>query len=132
MTKLAPLIAIVDDDESVGRALRRLLKSAGYDVATYTSGDDFLCALDRMPPSCVLLDLHMPIADGFWVQKRLAELHSEAPVIILTGHDTAAARDATMQGGAAAFFTKPVDGQKLIDAIDRVLTERDAAKPPDS
>ena len=65
MTKPRPLIAVVDDEESIRKALTRLLQSAGLDVETFTSGVTFLASIANRRPDCVVLDLHMPAMNGF-------------------------------------------------------------------
>jgi len=111
------LIAVLDDEESVRRAIQRLLRSAGFEVLTFASGDEFFKAFDTVEPACLVLDLHMPVPDGFEIQSRLRQMKSSLPVIVLTGHDSPQSRDRVMNAGASAFLRKPVDGQALLDAI---------------
>ena len=85
MSKVRPLIAVVDDDKSVGKALNRLLRSAGLNVETFGSGAEFLKSLQNHSPDCVVLDLQMPQVDGFEVQSRLAQTGVHLPVIAITG-----------------------------------------------
>ncbi|HSP94149.1 MAG TPA: response regulator, partial [Thermoanaerobaculia bacterium] len=73
------LVAIVDDEESVRRAIGRLMRSAGIDVETFPSGAEFLQSLETHSPDCVVLDLHMPGLNGFEVQARLKEAKSRLP-----------------------------------------------------
>lgn len=113
----APVIAVVDDEKDIRLALHRLLRSAGFDVLTYASGEEFLRHAETMAPQCVLLDLHMHGGSGFDVQQSLANAKSRIPVVILTGNDTQANRAYALANGADAFLTKPVDDEMLIDAI---------------
>jgi FixJ family two-component response regulator len=117
VNKVPPLIAVVDDDKSVGKALNRLLRSAGLTVETFVSGSEFLKSLEDRTPDCVVLDLQMPQVDGFEVQSRLAETGAHVPVVIITGCDTPGACERAMERGATAFLRKPVDGKVLYDAI---------------
>ena len=117
VTKARPLIAVVDDEEPVRKALMRLMCSAGLSVETFGSGAEFLKSLDTRLPDCVVLDLHMPQMDGFSVQVSLGRKCAALPVIILTGHDLPQARERAMQGGASAFLRKPVLDRTLLDAI---------------
>ncbi len=112
------LVAIVDDEESVRTALRRLLRSAGLDVQTFATGSEFLESLKPGRPDCVILDLHMPQINGFAVLSRLKELHNEVPVVAITGHDTPEARERALAGGAKAYLRKPVDDKSLLSAIE--------------
>jgi FixJ family two-component response regulator len=73
MTKARPLIAVVDDEQSVCVALQRLVRSAGMDVETYSSGEEFLQAVQTHQFDCVLLDLHMPKVNGHEVLSRLTQ-----------------------------------------------------------
>jgi len=122
VTKTRPLIAVVDDEEPVRIALRRLLRSAGLDVETFPSGVEFLESLLTRRPDCVLLDLHMPLMNGFEVQARLAESSAPVPVVIITGHDSTETRDRALAGRPVAYLRKPVNDQTLLDAIELALT----------
>lgn len=110
-------VAIVDDEESVRRALHRLLRSAGLIVDTYPTGAAFLESLGDRQPDCVLLDLHMPGLSGFDVQARLNAMTAHPPVVIMTGHDSVEAHDRAIAAGAAAFFRKPFRDEVLLEAI---------------
>jgi FixJ family two-component response regulator len=113
----APLIAIVDDEESIRRAIGRLIRSAGLDAVAYSSGDEFLEKLSDRRPDCVVLDLHMPKVDGFSVQSWVSRADLKIPIIVITGRDTPETEARVMQNGAFAYFRKPVDGDALLDAI---------------
>jgi FixJ family two-component response regulator len=117
MSKAQPLVAVVDDDESVGRALNRLLRSAGLKAETFVSGSEFLKSLEDHAPDCIVLDLQMAHVDGFEVQSRLGQTGQSMPVIVITGRDTPAAYERATQGGAIAYLRKPVDDKALLDAI---------------
>ncbi|HEY7117679.1 MAG TPA: response regulator [Tepidisphaeraceae bacterium] len=123
MSKTQPLIAVVDDEESVRRALRRLICSAGLDVEAFTSGDEFLGSLARRLPDCVILDLHMPQVSGFDVQARLTQQRRRLPVIVITGRDSDEVRQRALDGGAVAYLRKPVDDQTLLDAVAHALVD---------
>jgi FixJ family two-component response regulator len=115
------LIAVVDDEESVRKALRRLLRSAGYAVETFASGAEFLESVRDHEPACVVLDLHMPQVNGFEVQASLAQAGARVPVVILTGHDTPEARERVMAQGAKGYLRKPVDDVALLAAINAAV-----------
>jgi FixJ family two-component response regulator len=121
-------IAVVDDEPSVSRAIKRLIRSAGMDVDTFSSGAEFLRALADRAPDCVVLDMHMPELTGSDVQARLAQLGSKVPVVIITGHDVPEARARAMAAGARAYLLKPVDDMLLLGAIaDAVLPSQGPA-----
>ena len=119
------VIAIVDDDPSAQQGLRSLLRSAGFQVESFASAQQFLA---RPPtaeaPSCLLLDLQMPGLSGLDLQRRMAEVGLEIPIVFLTGHGDIPASVQAMKAGALEFLTKPFDDEKLLRAIDEAV-ERD-------
>ena len=121
MTRTKSLIAIVDDEEPVRKALRRLLRSAGMDVKSFPSGVEFLESLTTEWPDCVVLDLHMPVMNGVEVQAQLAGLRVSVPVVIITGHDSDETRALALAGFPVAYLRKPVNDQLLLDAIALAL-----------
>jgi FixJ family two-component response regulator len=121
VTKTRLLIAVVDDEEAVRIAIRRLLRSASMNAETHSSGAEFLESLKEHQPDCVVLDLHMPQVDGFAVQARLAATGSRVPVVVITGRDSPGSRERALAGGAAAYLRKPVDDQALLEAINHAV-----------
>lgn len=121
MTNARPLIAVVDDDEPIRKALGRLLRSFGLKVESFPSGAEFLESLSTHKPDCLVLDLHMPGVNGFEVQDWLGESDMEVPVVIITGHDSVETRERAMKAKPIAFLRKPVNDQVLRDAIDLAL-----------
>lgn len=121
MTRTKSLIAIVEDEEPIRKALRRLLRSAGMDVKSFPSGVEFLESLTTQWPDCVVLDLQMPVMNGFEVQARLAELRVSVPVVVITGHDSDEMRALALAGFPVAYLRKPVKDQLLLDAIALAL-----------
>jgi two-component system response regulator FixJ len=121
MSQPPPLIAVVDDEESIRRALDRLLRSAGFAVETFASGAEFLRSVLDHRPACVVLDLHMPELSGLDVQLFLTRDRVQVPVIMVTGHETPEARARLMARGAAACLRKPVDDKVLLAAIEDAI-----------
>ncbi|MCG2595456.1 response regulator [Ramlibacter sp. XY19] len=121
MPAASSLVAIVDDEESVRRALGRLLRSAGFDVQTFASGVEFIHSLARSSPQCLVLDLRMPHMTGFDVQGALLEAKANVPVVIITGDDSLESRELTLGRGARAYLRKPVDEAMLLDAIQNAI-----------
>lgn len=117
MTDRAPLVAVVDDEDNVRLALRRLLRSAGFDVLAYESGSEFLRHVARSLPDCVVLDIRMPGPSGFEVQATMAAQQLTIPVVVVTGNDSRESQQEAMDRGADAYLCKPVDGDALIDAV---------------
>lgn len=122
MSASALLVAVVDDEESVRKALRRLLRSAGMQVETFSSGQEFLNSLTSHQPDCLLLDLHMPGLTGLDVQCRLAAAKTRLPTIIITGHDQPGVANEALSAGASAYLTKPADERVLLEAITRAVS----------
>jgi len=123
MKRDACLVAVVDDEESVRKALGRLIRSAGYGVEMFDSGAEFLQSLQRRRPDCVVLDLRMPQVNGFELQLALKRSGADVPVVIITGDDTAGNRERALRQGALAFLRKPVDDAQLIDAIQGAISD---------
>jgi FixJ family two-component response regulator len=118
MGKLKPTAAVVDDEESVGRAIKRLLRSVGIEAEVFTSGDAFLDTLSSVPsyqPDCVVLDFQMPGTNGLEVQRQLAG--RGMPVIIITAHDDAGVREQVLAAGAVGYLRKPFNGSVLIRTV---------------
>jgi len=125
------VVAIVDDEEPVRHALKRLMISAGFGVKAYASGADFLASLASSRPHCVILDLHMPVMSGFEVQAKLRQSNPEVPVVVITGNDTSESHGRALAEGAASYLRKPVDDQELIDAVESAVARaRAGAHPP--
>jgi FixJ family two-component response regulator len=133
MSNAKPLIAIVDDDESVCRALKRLVRSLGMNAETFASGQQFLDFIKAMPsfhPDCVVLDVQMPGLNGLEVQERLATNGNPLPVIFITAHDDAIPRERALAGGAVAFVRKPFQDELLINTLHEALNRSTDGKPP--
>jgi FixJ family two-component response regulator len=118
------VIAIVDDDPSVRGSLQRLVRSAGWKAESFASAQEFLACPRTDAPSCLVLDLQLPGLSGLDLQKRLAEVGLEIPIVFLTGHGNIPASVQAMKAGAVEFLTKPIDEQDLFRAIQEAI-ERD-------
>jgi len=117
MSKDCPLIAVIDDERAVRKALERLLHAAGLTVETFSGGGEFLAALDEHQPDCAVLDLNMPGVSGFDVLQQLAAVGSRLPVIVLTGNNSASVKECALGAGAASFHLKPIGDLVLLGAI---------------
>ena len=117
MIEATPLIYIVDDDKSVRKSLKRLMKSAGLKAKTLASAEDFLNSGYQDNPGCLILDVRMPGLSGLELQKQLAATGSKLPIIFITAHEDEKAYNAAMAAGAVAFLQKPFDDQTLLSAI---------------
>ena len=116
-----PVIAIVDDDPSVREGLHSLIRSAGCSVETFASAQEFLARPRAKAPSCLILDLQLPDLSGLDLQKRMAAMNLDIPIVFLTGHGDIPASVRAMKAGAVEFLTKPVDEQDLLRAIEEAI-----------
>ena len=124
MGSIVPYIAIVDDEEPVRKALKRLLRASGLDAESYASGQDFLEAAVLREPDCVLLDLHMPRMSGLQVLRALQAARRALPTVIITAHDAPETREQCLAAGASAYLRKPLEEHELLDTITAALGAR--------
>jgi FixJ family two-component response regulator len=122
-----PLVYAVDDDPSFLRAVSRMLRSAGFQVAAFHSAADFLAHRRRNPaiPGCLLLDLKMPGLGGLDLQVINAHEAEPLPVVFLSGQGDVPSSVRAMKQHAVDFLTKPVGAEDLIPALRRAFA-RDA------
>lgn len=121
MTPLPATVHVVDDDDSVRRALGRLLASAGYHVALFASPLELLRDYRPETPGCLLLDVTMPDMNGLELQRLLAERDCHLPIVFLTGTGNISMSVEAMKGGATDFLTKPVDDEALLKAVGQAF-----------
>ena len=107
------LVAIVDDDASVCRALARLVRSLGCATVIYASGEALLLGAATAPPDAVLLDLHLPGLRGPALLAALKDARIAARIVVMTGLDRPGSREACLGAGAAAYILKPVRRDEL-------------------
>ena len=119
-----PVVHVVDDDESFLRSVTRLLRASGYEVAAFSSVEDFLERRDQALAGCVVTDLQMPRRSGLDLQEALARTRHPLPVVFLTAKGDIPTTVRAMRGGAEDFLTKRAPRTKLLAAIDRAV-ERD-------
>jgi FixJ family two-component response regulator len=127
LNNFKPLIAIVDDDKSVCRAVRRLVRSLGMDAETFASGQEFLDLLEAMPsfkPDSLILDVQMPGLNGLDVQARLTISGHRVPVIFVTAHDEVGIRERALAAGAVAFLRKPFTDELIMKTLQEALKNR--------
>lgn len=123
------LVAIVDDDSAVRAALGNLLKSIGYRILGFASGEEFLASPHLADIGCAVFDIKLKGISGFELQERLAATRPDIalPVIFITGFGDAAMRERALRAGAVAFLRKPVDVDALLGQLHDVLNGADAA-----
>jgi len=112
-------VAVVDDDESFGRSLSRLIRAAGMQPITYPSAEAFLADAKHPTFDCLVLDVYLGGMSGIELGQRLAIEGRLAPFIILTAHDDPDTRARAEAAGCAAFFGKTESGADVLAAIRR-------------
>ena len=115
-------VYIIDDDESVRRALKMVMLAADLDAKTFDSGQAFLQSDFRRHGTCLVTDFKMPGIDGLGILRQLTKLGKRIPVIFLTASDSSEDRKRAISSGAIGFFRKPVDDQALLDTIQWALS----------
>jgi FixJ family two-component response regulator len=110
-------VYIVDDDESIRKALKRLLKAAGYDALTFASAEDFLDSTSGRGGGCLVLDIRLPGITGLDLQEKLASEGGKYAVIFMTAHDNPKWQERARKAGAVAYLKKPFNEHSLLDAI---------------
>lgn len=114
-------VYVVEDDTSLRIAMRRLLRSAHYNVLTFASAEEFYGSDFKTSPGCLLLDIRLPGISGFELQAQLLESGIRMPVIFITGQDHAGMEEYARQLGASTYLRKPVDEETLLAAIRQAL-----------
>ena len=112
-----PVVYVVDDDESLRKALTRLLHAAGYEVQAHASAGDFMLADRDGRRGCLLLDIKMPGPSGLTLQEALSKEEEPLPVIFLTAHGDVPTSVRAMKAGAVDFLTKPIKREVLLNAV---------------
>ncbi len=113
------IVAVIDDDESIRRALVRTLGAAGMEVLAFSSAKEFLAVVKNDRVSCVVSDLRMPEIDGLHLQSALAERMPDVAIVFVTGHGDVPSTVQAMKSGAVDFLEKPVRRADLLEAIAR-------------
>jgi FixJ family two-component response regulator len=128
MTDTDPIVFIVDDDDSVRKALTRLIKSVDLTVETFASADDFLKRDSHNGPACLVLDIRMPGLSGLDLQDELVAAGRTLPIIFVSAHGNIPLSVRAMKAGAVDFIEKPFEDQALLDAINQSLKKDRQAK----
>ena len=118
MPNATRLVSIVDDDRSIRRALRRLVRSAGFAPETFASAEDFLGSASLILTACLVLDIHLNGGmTGFELQAQLKVDGVVIPIIFITADDGVSIRERVHASGAVGYLCKPFDDHLLIEAI---------------
>ncbi len=111
-------IYIVDDDESVCRALKFLVMSYGFSVEAFASADDFFNNVSHEAQGCLIMDIHMPGLNGWDAQQKLKKTGYQLPLIIISADKNGNPKDRALKQGALGFLQKPFNDQELIELIE--------------
>jgi len=128
MVQSHPLIAVIDDEDTICRALKRLLVTSNLDVMTFSSAELFLQSLALSRPDCVVLDLHLPGMNGLDLLKWMSREDLHIPTIVITGQDEQRSRASCLGAGALDYLPKPLDHQRLLQAISEALLRSRATR----
>lgn len=132
MTEPAPVVVIVDDDQSFRTFLGRLVGTIGLKAILYASAEEFLAARPPDGPACLVLDVQMPGLSGLDLQRELVRSGHQLPIVFITGHGDIPMTVEAMKAGAVGFLTKPLRNQDLLDAIkEGISLDREARQRRD-
>ena len=125
-------VAVIDDDESFCRSVRRWLRAATFGAAVYPSAEEFLADPDNARFACLLVDVQLGGMSGLEMQRRLVAQGNRTPVIFVTAYDDPAAISEALEIGCVAFLRKTVGGARLLETLQSVLpgVSRKRALPP--
>jgi FixJ family two-component response regulator len=117
----APLVAILDDDESVRSALDGLMKAVGLSAHTFASAEEFWSSGEQRNTACLITDVRMPGISGLELQSKLKAAHCRIPIIFITAHGDANMRLQALREGAVEFLQKPFDDDVLLQHVRAAL-----------
>jgi FixJ family two-component response regulator len=115
------VVSIVDDDVSVRRSTRRLLRSSGFRAEAFASAEEFLNSKSAAETACLILDLRMPGINGLELQRRLTQNGNPVPVIFLSAHASEEDERSALRAGAVQFLRKPISKEALLSGIQDAL-----------
>jgi len=121
MNEKNPFVFVVDDDASIRESLKDLIESAGLNVQTFASAQEFLASPRSDAASCLVLDVQLPGLSGLDLQQELAKIDVEIPIIFITGHGDIPMTVRAMKAGAIEFLTKPFRDEDLLNAVDQAI-----------
>jgi FixJ family two-component response regulator len=111
------LVAVVEDDRYLRESMRRLMRSLGYDVATFPSAADFVASPRLIETACLIADVHMPAMTGIELYRHLIEAGYAIPTILVTAYPDDVDRARALNDGVVCYLRKPIDEQHLIRCL---------------
>ena len=121
-------IFIVDDDESIRRSLKLLLDSYGFLVVTFSSAEEYFKVVPNSTKGCLILDIHMPVLNGWDALKRLTEAGYNHPVIVISADKSESFKERALKAGAVGFLQKPFEDHYLLHMVTRVFDKSEEYK----
>ena len=121
MTSQSSLVFVIDDDDSVRKGLKRLLRSANYESEIFESASDFLARPPHPGPACVIVDVQMPGVNGIDFQKALLQRRQEEQLVFITGYGNITMCAQVMKAGALDFLPKPFKSRELLKCVEHAL-----------
>jgi FixJ family two-component response regulator len=121
MSKVLPVVYVVDDDISVRESLELLIRNAGWQAVLCESAREFLCRPKVTAPKCLVLDVKLPGLNGLDLQKQIASDRADMPIIFISGYGDVPSTVRAMKAGAVEFLTKPFSEDVLLNAIQHAL-----------
>ena len=118
-----PLVAIVDDDESIRHATRDLLRAAGFSTATYEDAESFLASESRASAVCVVADIRMPGMTGLELYQALVASGHGIPTVIITAHPEDVTRSRARQAGITCYLSKPFAPDELLECVRKAVAK---------
>jgi FixJ family two-component response regulator len=119
-----PVVAVVDDDESVRLSIRSLIRSLGYTAHAFASGEDFLRSAEAETIDCLVTDVQMPGMSGLELQQALVSGGNPPPIIFITAFPQDRIKQQVVAAGATCLLSKPYDGGVLVKCIEAALASR--------
>jgi len=114
-------VAVIEDNESVREATKRLLRLLGYVTASFASAEDFLNSDSVRDTACLITDVRLPGMSGLELQRRLISDGQGMPIIFITAFPDEAARKRALRDGALCYLSKPFQEENLITCLDQAL-----------
>ena len=127
-----PLVAIVDDDESIRNATRDLLRAAGFSTATYEDAESFFSGSDLATTSCLVADMRMPGMTGLELYQTLVASGKDIPTVIITAHPEEVTQSRAREVGISCFLSKPFAPDDLIECVQLALAKSQLGSIPKS
>ena len=128
LQQVTTMIAIVDDDESVREATKSLVRSLGYEAATFCSAEEFLESAQLKTTACLITDVRMPGMSGVELQDRLIADGRVLPTVFISAFSDERVQQKVLDSGAVGYLNKPFEEDRLIACIDRALNGQAAAR----